>query len=316
MKPRVWWSRLFDEWCVYEGRHDGYPRGFSSWSEAIRYALSLTALLLLFALYAAPARAQITLPAAASTFSCPENNAGNVINPGTANATVTVGSTIIVVVNTNPTSTYLTTSSLATLNGNAGNATGSGWKEVTAARGIHTGNSPSQIFYWYNVGNPGTNGVFTTVTAGAGVTFVGGCMFEVDGLTSATDPLDGGNSINYTTTQTQLLTPAWTVAHPNEFLAASSTVDNIPANPQTCANGGFTFSGMSTNGPGGTPAGVLITSASGSYTGCLLQTPNATGMAQIAAFIGLSQPVVIAPRRFIQFGSWLPWPIRWLLDLG
>ena len=272
-----------------------------------------------FALLAAPARGQgITLPVTGTSMVCTENQVGGntaTLNSGQTNPTSQSGGIFVIELNSFPPGKDMTLGGL--VNDPTGQ-TGSTFVD-TGIVGSDANGGDVQIFWEYITDT--SKGTQVNLTWPTGVSFIGGCMFEVDGIQTSS-PVDCAASVDHSSAVTPLLSPSCSVAHPNEFLLATSACQNAVSglSDWTATNGGvkYTSNGETGDAMAGCPTGYFISSASGSYQAALLQSTTGTAAVAQASWIGASQPAGGSPahRRFIQFGDWLPWPIQWLLGIS
>jgi hypothetical protein len=215
----------------------------------------------------------VTAPSSAN-HGCGET-AGNVMNIGTANAKVNAGDTLMLVVGLAP-GAHVTGIT------NGYGAIGDVWQEASNVYGNDTNGGATYIWFASNiVGN--TNGAPITINTTKGNTFIGACLFEVQGLATS-NPQDGGATLDTTTPVTTLLSPAISGSSAPELFVTVSACANL--GNSTASVGGIQFNAINgaTNGVGGCPAGYYIASAPGSYQAALTQSPPGSGVVAIASF--------------------------------
>lgn len=370
MKPRVY--KVGQLWAAYWENPKGEMIAplFETWRNAIRYALSLTALLLLFALCAAPARGQ-TVPSSA----CAEEGSGG--SPNNFPITATAGDSILVSSGDYLGSANISSGSwssgteiltLDSFSGTPGNVIVYG-NGNSAINGVHamTAHSSTSVSFALAT-NPGTvssggnvqgdvqsitdnssggpntyselsgtpfstpnesqtmwlaqnvkGGSYTvSVTYTTGDQFNASCVLVLHGMPASGSIVDVNSITTYASNAT-ITTPSIGGNLTNEIFVATSPVAGTLSSTGVTACGGNTFTAPSGgNGQGGNPFGYFITGATtGTICAGLTQTPANAGIVQIISFKSSSSTSSSspAPRRFIQFESWLPWPIRWLLGV-
>src|SRR6185437_6368916 len=109
-----------------------------------------------------------------------------------------------------------------------------------------------------------------------------------------------------------ILTPAIEGNFTHEVFYATASITGILTGTGVTACGGNTFTPVpGGNGQAGDPAGYFITGATtGTVCAGLLQNTSDGGATTIISFRSASSAPPASqsvPRRFIQFGDWLPW---------
>jgi hypothetical protein len=215
----------------------------------------------------------VTAPTS-TNYGCGKNY-GNVMNIGTPNAKVKAGDTLMLVVNLAP-GAHVTGIT------DGYGAIGDVWQEASNVYGNDTNGGATDIWFASNIVGA-TNGAPFTINTTAGNTFIGACLFEVQGLATA-NPQDGGAALDTTTPVTTLLSPAISGSSAPELFVTVSACANY--GNSTASVGGVQFNAMNgaTNGVGGCPAGYYIASAPGTYQAALTQSPPGSGVVAIASF--------------------------------
>ncbi len=197
------------------------------------------------------------------------------MNIGTPNASVRAGDTLILMINMAP-------GAKVTSIVNGYGAIGDVWRQANNVQGTDSAGGVTDIWYASNIVGA-SNGAPITVNTSTGNTFIGGCLFEVNGL-SNTSPQDGGASLDTTVPMNTLLSPAiGGTSAPELFVALSACADT---GSTTTSVGGVQFNAINASGGGlgGCPAGYYIANAPGSYQASLVQSSAGSGVVAIASF--------------------------------
>ena len=232
----------------------------------------------------------LVTPPTVNNFGCGENQAGNTLNIGTPNATVTAGDYLFLVI-----------SGIGSVQGAAGSTTvvtgitnGNGvctagstcvWQQVPNIATVYD-NAGGRSDIWYAIAPmSGANGAGVMVNTSSGNTFVGACMFEVSGLAPST-VVDQSVATDVTAAATNLSSPEILGnGQPELFLAVSScaNIGYQALAPFTPLDGVCIGAGCFPDGIGGCPGAYLIANGTGPQSVTLVQTPAGTGAVGIAS---------------------------------